>query len=272
MSARRDGQTGPRPIKAIARTRLTQTVYTLLRAKIAGHDYAPGERLQLDVLARQLDVSRTPVREALNQLAAEGLIEIRPRLGTFVAQVNSDTVAELYQLRLMIDTSVGKLLARRLTSQQIRTLTRLLDKLAQYVDGEAYVDYGAYLECDRAFHSAIVRLLGNARLTALYEEINLPLWLVRAQQNAGSPRNAHESLAEHRAILRALESRDPRGAAEAMAAHIESSLLKLGVQLAPADHDELVRGSAELPQASPWPVRAPATRTTTNSSPRRISR
>ncbi len=240
MRARRDGQTGARPIKAIVQLGLTQTIYKLLRDKIANHDYAPGERLQLDTLAIQLGVSRTPVRDALNQLAAEGLVEIRPRRGTFVAQVDRDTVAELYQMRLMIDTSVGKLLARRLTRQQIGMLARLLDKLVKLVDGAAYVDYGAYLECDRAFHSAIVRLLGNARLTALYEEINLPLWLVRAQQDAGAPRDAGASLAEHQAIWQALAARDPHAAAEAMAAHIESSLGKLGVQLTPADHRELV--------------------------------
>jgi DNA-binding GntR family transcriptional regulator len=143
-------------------------------------------------------------------------------------------------MRLMIDTSVGKLLARQLTERQIHTLARLLEKLVKLVDGAAYVDYGAYLECDRAFHSAIVQMLGNSRLTALYEEINLPLWLVRAQQDAGAPRDARDSLAEHQAIWAALAARDPHAAAEAMAAHIESSLGKLGVQLTPADHDELV--------------------------------
>src|SRR5216683_1047635 len=218
MRARRDGQTGARPIKAIVQPGLTQTIYKLLRDKIANHDYAPGERLQLDTLAIQLGVSRTPVRDALNQLAAEGLVEIRPRRGT----------------------SVAKLLARQLTERQIHTLARLLEKLVKLVDGAAYVDYGAYLECDRAFHSAIVQMLGNSRLTALYEEINLPLWLVRAQQDAGAPRDARDSLAEHQAIWAALAARDPHAAAEAMAAHIESSLGKLGVQLTPADHDELV--------------------------------
>jgi DNA-binding GntR family transcriptional regulator len=229
MSGRTDGQTGarPRPIRAIAQTRLTQTIYKLLRARLANHDFAPGERLRLDALAARLGVSRTPVRDALNQLAAEGLIEIRPRRGTFVAQVDTETVAELYQVRLMIDTCVGKLLARRLTPAQTRSLSKRFDKLVALVDADRYVDYGAYLEADRDFHSAIVRLLGNRRLTALYEEINLPLWLVRAQQDAGAPRDAAHSLAEHRAILRALEARDPRAAAEAMAAHIESSLAKL---------------------------------------------
>src|SRR5947208_14749604 len=107
MRARQPRQTQPRPIRAIPGTRLTETVYKLLRARIANHDFASGERLRLDVLAAQLGVSRTPVREALNQLAVEGLIEIRPRHGTFVAKVDLDAVAELYQMRLMIDTSIG---------------------------------------------------------------------------------------------------------------------------------------------------------------------
>jgi len=132
---------------------------------------------------------------------------------------------------MLVSQAVGTLLAHRLTPRQTRSLSRLLDKLASLVDGNRYVDFGAYLEADRAFHSAIVRLLGNRRLSALYEEINLPLWLVRAQQDAGAPRDARGSLAEHRAILRALEARDPQAAADAMAAHIESSQSKLGGQL-----------------------------------------
>jgi DNA-binding GntR family transcriptional regulator len=167
MSSRRSGQTESRPIKAITQTRLTQTIYKLLRTRIANHDFAPGERLQLDVLAPRLGVSRTPVREALNQLAAEGWVEIRPRYGTFVVQVDQNTVAELYQLRLMIDTSVGKLLAGRLMPGQTRTLARLVDKLARLVDGDSYVDYGAYLEAHRAFHSPTGRTALHASRSSI---------------------------------------------------------------------------------------------------------
>jgi DNA-binding GntR family transcriptional regulator len=151
------------------------------------------------------------------------------------------TVAELYQLRLIIDTSAGKLIAARLTNAQLAALRRRFEKLVELVDGETYVDYGAYLESDRAFHSAIVRVLGNRRLMALYEEINLPLWLVRAQREAGTPNDARRSIGEHAAIMRALESRDPDAVAGALAAHIEASLVRHGIKLGPADHDHLVR-------------------------------
>jgi DNA-binding GntR family transcriptional regulator len=238
MNGRPPRQTTAQPLKAIAQTRLTQTVYKLLRARIANHDFAPGERLRLEALSAQLGVSRTPVREALNQLAAEGLIEIRPRAGTFVAQVDMETISELYQMRLIIDTSVARLMAPRLTNRQIQSLTRLVDKLSQFVEGDSYLDYGAYLESDRAFHSAPVRMLGNRRLQALYEEINLPLWLVRAQRHAGAPHDARASLEQHRAILRGLQQRDPAAAVAAMTAHIEGSLVKLRVKLGltMADH------------------------------------
>jgi DNA-binding GntR family transcriptional regulator len=224
-----------KPLKAIAQTRLTQTVYKLVRERIANHDFAPGERLRLDLLARQLGVSRTPVREALNQLAAEGLIEIRPRHGTFVAQVDMATICELYQMRLMLDTSVAQLLTQRLTNRQLASLAKLVDQLADLVDGDSYLDYGGYLERDRAFHSALIRMLGNRRLMALYDEINLPLWLVRAQRAAGAPHDARGSLEEHRAILRGLQARNPAAVAAAMTAHIEGSLVKLRVKLGLAE-------------------------------------
>jgi DNA-binding GntR family transcriptional regulator len=230
---RRHGHPAERQLRALTDTSLTQTIYQLLRDRIGSHDYTPGERIRLDGLAGELGVSRTPVREALNQLAAEGLIEIRPRRGTFVARADRRTIEELCQLRLMIDTFVGDVLARRITSAQLRSLRTLYDKLVPLVHGNQYEDYGAYLERDRAFHSAIVRLVGNRRLTALYEEVNLPLWLVRAQQHAGMPRDASESLAEHRRILAALADRDPAAVVEAMGAHIRSSLSKLPAQLAP---------------------------------------
>lgn len=229
MSSRTDGQIGHRPLQAIAQTRLTQTIYSLLRAKIANHDFASGERLRLDVLADQLGVSRTPVREALNQLALEGLIEIRPRRGTFVARVDQRSVAELYELRLMIDTYVGRQVAPTIRPVEIQRLRRLFAAIEEQVVGDAYHDYGAYLAADRAFHSAIVALAENQRLISLYEEINLPLWLVRAQQEAGLERDhdAAASLAGHHEIMEALEQKDPDRAARAMAEHIQFARIRL---------------------------------------------
>ena len=106
------------------------------------------------------------------------------------------------------------------------------NRLAGQVDGETYVACGAYLECDRAFHAAIVRMLGDQRLMALYEEINLPLWLVRAQEH------------------------DPVAAAEAMTAHIEGSVIKLGVKLGLTRADHVGRAEdASFPEAAEASVR-----------------
>ncbi|MDQ6669254.1 MAG: GntR family transcriptional regulator [Chloroflexota bacterium] len=202
---------------------MSQTAYQLLRERVVGGEFAAGERLRLDVLARQFGISRTPIREALNQLAEEGLIEIRPRRGTFVAKVDERTVAELYQLRFMIDRFSADMLARTISGRQVRQLARLLRRMAEQVQGERYLNYAAYLEADRAFHLAIVELVGNRRLSALYEEIILPLWLVRAQQEAGfaQDREAATSLESHRRILHALESGDPQVVVAAVVAHLD---------------------------------------------------
>ena len=224
----------PRPsLRAVAQSQLTPTVYRLLRSRISSGAFAPGERLQPDLLASPLRVSRTPVRDALNQLASEGLVEVRPRRGTFVARVDQRTVSELYQLRLMIDTFVGQLVVRKLTARQLRQLGRIIERMAALVHGDTYTDYAAYLDCDRAFHSALVRCVGNRRLQALYEEINLPLWLVRAQQAAGMAHDAdaRRSLDEHRAIFEALADRDAQRVVAAMAAHLERGRARLHLRL-----------------------------------------
>jgi DNA-binding GntR family transcriptional regulator len=220
-------------LKAITQNQLTPSVYRQLRARIVGGAFAPGERLQPDQLAVQLRVSRTPVRDALNQLATEGLVEVRPRRGTFVARVDQRTVAELYQLRLMIDTFVGDLVVHALSRQQLRQIARVLERMATYVRGDTYTDYAAYLDCDRAFHSTLVRFAGNRRLVALYEEINLPLWLVRAQQAAGMAHSgdAGRSLDEHRAIYEALLARDPARVRQAMTMHLERGRSRVELRL-----------------------------------------
>jgi DNA-binding GntR family transcriptional regulator len=220
-------------LRALAETDLTQTTYDLLRARIAAGELVPGQRLQLEVLSAQLGVSRTPIRDALNQLAAEGLIEIRPRRGTFVARVDQHTVAELYQLRLMIDGFVGNLVAPTVSTAQLRTLRRLLRAIAAQVHGDTYRDYGAYLDADRAFHSAIISLADNQRLSSLYDEINLPLWLVRAQleSSMAQDNDAEASLAGHREILEALESRDPQRTARALSDHVSFARRRLDAWL-----------------------------------------
>ena len=218
--------------RTIPQTRLNEAVYRRLRGSILEGQLVPGQRLGLEALSQQFGVSRTPLRDALQQLALEGLIEILPRRGTFVARADGRTISELYQLRLMIDSFVSQLLVETLGARQLQRLRHLLQEMELCADGDRYRDYEGYLAADRAFHSALVRFTGNRRLVSLYEEVNLPLWLVRAQREAGMSEatDAQSSLAEHREILRALESRDRERVLRAIAAHIRSSCLKLDVK------------------------------------------
>ncbi|MBV9355533.1 MAG: GntR family transcriptional regulator, partial [Chloroflexi bacterium] len=85
---------------------MTQQIYTVLREKILARELLPGERIDIATLARDLGVSRTPVKEAVNQLADQGIIEIRPQRGTFVAAVDWHALKELHELCLIVETSV----------------------------------------------------------------------------------------------------------------------------------------------------------------------
>jgi len=215
------------------KTALTKAAYRLLRERVVGGELEAGERLQPDVLADEFGISRTPVRDALNQLAGEGLVEIHPRRGTFVARVDQQTVAELYQLRLMIDTFAAEALVPVITPRQKRHLASLLQRMAQQVEGDGYRSYTGYLNADRAFHLGIVELVGNHHLSAFYEEIILPLWLVRAQQEAGlaQDRDAATSLEHHQRILRTLQSGDREAARASVLAHLDFGRRRLDAWL-----------------------------------------
>jgi GntR family transcriptional regulator, rspAB operon transcriptional repressor len=218
----------PEPSKLLAepieRTGLTQTVYELLRAKIMARELLPGQRIDVAMLARALGVSRTPVKEAINRLAAEGAIEILPQHGTFIASIDWPTLSELHDIRLMIETYVCDALTVPISDDKLTELRRLIEEMERLTDGDRFVDFPAHLEIDRLFHTAVVRLAGNARLAQLYEQINLPIRLARAYPDRGDLSGALATRAEHLAIVDALATGDAARAREATRDHLQSAL------------------------------------------------
>jgi DNA-binding GntR family transcriptional regulator len=210
----------------IERTRLTQAVYELLRDKIMARELLPGQRIDIPMLARRLGVSRTPVKEAVNRLAAEGAIEILPQHGTFVASIDWPTLLELHDMRVMIETYVCDSLAYPLADELLAELRRLQGEMERLTDGDRFVDFPAHLETDRLFHTAIVRLAGNSRLTQTYEQINLPLRLARAYPDTNALSGALATREEHLAILDALAAGDAPRAREATVRHLQNALAR----------------------------------------------
>jgi len=202
---------------AVSVQRLTDAAYRTLKAQILSQAFAPGQRLRLDDLAARLGMSRTPVKDALNALATEGLVDIIPRRGTFVAALSAETVAEVFELRRALELLAAESLVARVTDEEIGQLKGLLAALDESAEGDA----DEHLRRNMAFHRAFVRLAGNRKLLEVYESLNVHIQIARIHarwQNWQQRRRQERE--EHHAMLEALEARDAARLAAAVDAHI----------------------------------------------------
>ena len=190
-----------------------------LRELILAGALAPGARLGEVELADRLGVSRTPVREALTRLAAEGLVELAPNRG---ARVATWTVAELegvFDLRLSLEPQLTGFAVPHATERDIAELEELASRmLAVGTPGPAR-DLDALVPLNRAFHERLVALAGHPTLaSALAAAIHPPI--VRRNFHAYDAESLRRSLAHHLEIVAALRARDPGWARAVMTAHI----------------------------------------------------
>jgi GntR family transcriptional regulator, rspAB operon transcriptional repressor len=207
---------------------INEKIYEVLLSRIVSQQFLPGQRLQVDEIAAALGVSRTPVKDAINRLAVEGLIVVVPRKGTFVVSITPQGIEDLFDVRMMIELHAAELAVARGTDQDISDLERLASSLDRFIDGDRYVDYEAYLELDNEFHARVLHLAGNSLLLKLYRDINLHVQVVRAYQEA--PDAVDEALQthnEHRAILSAFRARDVNEVRAAVTTHVQNRKNKL---------------------------------------------
>lgn len=212
-------QDTPSPLPRLQRERAVDAAYAALRQAILSSALKPGQRLHIDQLATQLGVSLTPVRGAIQRLATEGLIDIRPRSGTFVASLSLQDIEETFQIRAALEGLAAELAAPRITStdlQRLRSLHRAMKKPLRLQS-----DRDAHDLLNSEFHQLILAASGNRRLQEMYSALHAHIQIVRihAADTAWSARRRRQA-AEHEAILKALEARDPRAASEALRRHI----------------------------------------------------
>ena len=205
---------------SITRTSLADSVYeTLLEAILSGR-LASGSELSEVTLAEQLEVSRTPVHEALRRLAADELVVITTGRTARVAQLTRADVCEIYQMRSALESLSAERAATRITAEQLSELGSLLDELmlpARPLDWTSRA-----IACDLHFHRQIAKASDNARLQ---RDIHRYRLLVRGFcRMSGTSANLEAACREHRQILAALQERDAAAARRAMAEHIEARL------------------------------------------------
>jgi DNA-binding GntR family transcriptional regulator len=199
---------------------LKERTYGAVKRMILAGTLRPGEKLAERDLSRRLKVSRTPLREALSRLVQEGLVENRPRRGHYVRAIDAKSVADLYDLREVLEKHAVRLAARRLTAADIAELERLRRALRRYerdaVQGEAEQHDGLRL------HEIIIRAARNDMLTEmlakLYDRLQMFVWI-----DAIYADEATLTRREHEAIIDAAKARDEKLLLRLMEQHLRRS-------------------------------------------------
>jgi DNA-binding GntR family transcriptional regulator len=208
-------------ILPISSTSLAEEAFGKLVKAITSGEFSPGERLSEAEVARQLGISRGPLREALGRL--EGRLVVRtPRIGVRVIEFGRDTLEQLFFVREALEGMAARLAAERMTAEDLDVLSELLGRHASQPElaaGRVYVQGSP----DEDFHFAVLRAARNPRLEQLLlDEVYYQLRIQRLRSST-RPGRAQAALAEHREILHALQSHDPDRSEEAMRRHIRNA-------------------------------------------------
>ncbi|MBA3910111.1 MAG: GntR family transcriptional regulator [Rhodobacter sp.] len=217
-----------RPLSAYSGS-LGQRVYQTLRHAILSLAYRPGEILRKPEICEALGVSRSPVADAVARLQAEGLVDVVPQAGTFVARFSMQEIREGAFLREAIEVAAIERVAAIITDEQLQMLRRNLTVQAALVgDG----DIPGFYAMDAALHELLLSFTGFPRLAQVSETAWLHVNRAR-QLILPVPGRVQATLAEHNTILAALEAHDPAAARKAVQAHLR----QLVTYLEPLERD-----------------------------------
>lgn len=206
----------------LTRSSLVDTVYEELRAWIFDGIRDAGVRVNIDALARSLDVSPTPVREALIRLEAEGFVVKEPGRGYSVTPpLSAKAVDDLFEFRLLIEPWAARRAATTADADAMAALAADLDRFDDAPEGAVLAAYRDLAEHDAFFHTAVLDLAGNDEVTQAFTRTNCHLHLFRLSYGRAM---GNDALAEHRAVLTALAAGDADAAEAAMRNHLERSL------------------------------------------------
>lgn len=215
---------------AIKTERVTDTVYAILRERIVGQSLSPGSKINVEEIAKQLEVSRTPVHEALTILAADGLVEVRPRRGTFVTEFAARDYAEILDIRRALELLACETVCKNATEDNIRELELLVQKMEKAVRDAPDATEAARIHdaLNLEFHTRLIDLSDNRRLIVSYKDLRAHLRIARAHVDATEwLQRVPIETREHSVILHALAKRDVEEMKSALDTHLRRSAASL---------------------------------------------
>lgn len=194
-----------------------QSAYLRLLGELRAGTIGPGERVTETDLAKRLQISRTPVREAIRKLESEGLVEHIPRVGATIRRLGYSEIMELYEMRAVLESTAARMAARAASDIELSELAALNDELAAVTDnpGEVYA-------LNRQFHLTLLDAAKNRFLIKAMAGLQKTLLLL-GPLIFTQPNRVEASVVEHQNVLEALNARDEAGAEQAMRAHVEAA-------------------------------------------------
>lgn len=195
----------------------SETAYAQLYAAISDGTFKPGDRLRETDVAERLSLSRTPVREALRTLEADGIIEHRPRLGAVVRTLSHAEVVELYEMRIVLERTAAEMAAKHAAPAEIDELNALNETLSSTKDPRKAA------QVNQHFHQCIYLSGRNRFLMEAARALNNALMLLGPTTLDDDARISTVTR-QHQNIIDAIEARDEEGAGAAAEAHLETSL------------------------------------------------
>jgi len=195
--------------------RLSEKAYHLIKEKIITLELPPSAVIDERALMQELGLGRTPIREALQRLAVEGLVNIVPRRGIFVADISITDLQKIFEVRMCLEGFCAQLAAQRITADQIMQMETVLQDLEHVQSG----DVKALMTIDERFHSLMYQAADNEflaeTLSRLYA-LSLRLWYLVLYRLG----DVREAIEQHRGIADALKAGDGERAAELTKQHI----------------------------------------------------
>jgi DNA-binding GntR family transcriptional regulator len=195
---------------------LHQEVAQRIREMIRKGTLRKGDRIVEKDLSQAMGTSRTPLREALRLLSSEGLIDLVPHKGAYVAQPSMQEIREMFEVMSLLEGTCARKVAEKMTDVDLRKLERLHEKLEKYFREK---NNEKYLEVNYRYHSLLQEMAGSKVLSEVINSLKQKVMLYR-QRQLYQPDRFEASMNEHRDLLDAFRRRDPASAESAMRIHL----------------------------------------------------
>ena len=199
---------------------LTERLTSSLREAIVNGHFLSGEKLDFDLIAQEYGVSRTPVREAIGRLEADGFIELRPHHGAFIPTVTEQEILDVYEIRAILEAEIVRQVSLDISDE-------ILDKLEKrQLEALTKTDKGYptnFYQSDIHFHETLLTSVKNSLFKVVLDSLNNRISKVRNYAQLQPGPHMTEALNEHLDVIKAMKARDPNQAVKKMRKHLEKS-------------------------------------------------